>query len=617
MSTILTASRDGGESLQPPTAPNAEKTEPASSRATSMETELRESRPPGSVSAAANLSLDDVAPVDVQVRDLTVVVDTSPSLLDTGNLLAFFQGSKTSNKLPQSKTLLSSIHASFKAGSLTAILGGSGSGKTTLLNTIAERIFSSRLSQTGSTTFNGSKGVQAVRHAYVMQQDVLLPTLTVRETLQYSADLRLPRSTSKDDRRRVVEEVILELGLKECADTRIGNSQHRGCSGGEKRRTSIGVQLLANPSVLFLDEPTTGLDATSAHQLVKTLKVLAGKGRTIITTIHQPRSEIWDLFDNLVVLTRGSPVFSGPRSECEPWFSALGYSLPPFVNPAEFYIDHAAIDNRTPQLEEESTARVERLKAAWSQESAMRSTATFKGETLSSAKPSSRLHEHHAGLFRQIRVLTDRTLKVTVRDPMGMAGSLGEAISMAIITGYIFYALPRDLSGIRSRQGALYTSVGLQGYLYLMFETYRLTIDIPTFDREHSEGYVTALPFILSRRIARFFTEDVPVPLLYSVIYYFMVGFDREVGKFCSFFSIILLNHYIAIMLAMTSVAAVRHFPGASLIGNLTYTLQSLACGYFIQSMTIPVYVRWLKYTTYTVRNRGDIPAAMSIQANP
>lgn len=556
-----------------------------------------------SLSAAGRISLDDVEPVDVQIRNLTVRVDTSPSILDPATypeLLSGAFGGGKGDSGPKSKTLLSSVNASLQPGSLTAILGGSGSGKTTLLNTIAERMFSTRLSQTGNVTFNGYEGVHSVRHAYVMQQDILLPTLTVRETLRYSADLRLPPLVSREERHRVVEEVILELGLKECADTRIGNSQHRGCSGGEKRRTSIGVQLLANPSVLFLDEPTTGLDATSAHQLVRTLKALANKGRTIVTTIHQPRSEIWDLFDNLVILSRGSPVYSGARSDCSSWFSDLGFNLPPFVNPAEFYIDHAAIDNRTPELEEESTARVERLKLAWNGESEKRFDPVPSDESADTRKSRRSVQEQHAGFFRQIRVLTDRTFKVTIRDPMGMAGSIGEAILMAIITGYIFYALPRDQAGIRSREAALYTSVGLQGYLYLMFETYRLTIDIPTFDREHSEGCVTALPFMLSRRLARLVTEDVPVPFLFSVIYYFMIGFDKDVGKFFTFFSIVLLNHYIAISLAMTSVAAVRNFPGASLIGNLTYTLQSMACGYFAQSATLPVYVRWLKYVTYT-----------------
>jgi ABC-type multidrug transport system ATPase subunit len=135
----------------------------------------------------------------------------------------------------------------------------------------------------GDVTFNGQKGIRRVQTAYVMQQDVLDPSLTVKETLMYAAQLRLA-SSSKEERMRVVDETILQLGLKECANTRIGDNDRKGCSGGEKRRTSIGVQLLSNPSVLFLDEPTTGLDATSAFQLVETLKSLSQRGRTIVST---------------------------------------------------------------------------------------------------------------------------------------------------------------------------------------------------------------------------------------------------------------------------------------------------------------------------------------------
>ena len=555
--------------------------------------------------SAAHLSLGDVEAVEIQIRDLAVTIDTSPSIWEPATYPDLYHSlfAKKSEVAPKTKTLLHSVNASLRPGTLTAILGGSGSGKTTLLNTVSERVHSKRLTQTGAARFNGLEGVHSVRHAYVMQQDILLPTLTVRETLRYAARLRLPTTVTPEDRERVVEETILELGLKDCADTKIGNSQHRGCSGGEKRRTSIGVQLLANPSVLFLDEPTTGLDATSAFQVVKTLKALARKGRTIVTTIHQPRSEIWDLFDNIVLLSRGSPVYSGEMAGCVPWFAAMGLELPPFVNPAEFLVDHAAVDNRSPELEEESTARVERLKAAWGEEARKRYAATIFDATTAdlSSKGKQAKQTQHVGFFRQLTVLTDRTLKVTYRDPMGMVGAIGESILMGIITGYIFYDLQRTQAGIRSRQGALYISVGLQGYLFLLFEIYRLTMDVPTFDRESSEGCVTALPYILSRRIARMFTEDVPVPFLYSVIFYFMVGLEADPAKFFTFFSIILLNHYIAVTLAMTAVAAIRHFPGASLIANLSYTLQSMACGYFIQSNTIPVYVRWLKYLTYAV----------------
>ncbi|RBR23991.1 uncharacterized protein FIESC28_03301 [Fusarium coffeatum] len=552
-----------------------------------------------SVSGGGNLSLADVQAVHVRLHDLAVSVDTAPSWLAPSTY-----GDLVSSKFstaPKMKPLLHSVSADLQPGTLTAIIGGSGSGKTTLLNTVAERVLSSRLTQQGVATFNGRVGVHSVRHAYVMQQDILLPTLTVRETLRYSADLRLPPSTTSEERHRVVEEVILELGLKECADTRIGNSQHHGCSGGEKRRTSIGVQLLANPSVLFLDEPTTGLDATSAYQLVRTLKTLTQKGRTIITTIHQPRSEIWDLFDNLIVLTKGSPVYSGAIKESVPWFGDLGFQLPPFVNPAEFIIDIAAVDNRTPELEQETMAKVDRLKNAWNQETLKRYPPPEKTVDVGDGKKKrDKKTEEHAGFLRQVTVLTDRTLKVTYRDPLGMAASISEAVFMGLVTGYMFYQLGRDQAGIRSRQGGLYTAAGLQGYLILVFEVYRMTFDIPTFDRENSEGCVDALPFVLSRRIARMITEDVAAPFLFSVIFYFMAGFERDVERFFIFFAITLLNQYIAVTCAMVCVATVRHFAGASVIANLIFTLQSMACGMFINVNSLPVYVRWLKWLTYT-----------------
>jgi ABC-type multidrug transport system ATPase subunit len=564
-----------------------------------------------STSHSNHISLSEVEPVDVRIRNLSVSVDVSPSVFSFANLLP--RKRKQDGEAPsESKRILYSASADMPAGTLTAIIGGSGSGKTTMLNTMAERMTSGRMSFGGSTTFNGMTGVNSIRSAYVMQQDVLLPTLTVRETLRYSADLRLPPPTTEEERRKVVEEVILELGLKECANTRIGNSQHKGCSGGEKRRTSIGVQLLSNPSVLFLDEPTTGLDATSAFQLVRTLKNLARKGRTIITTIHQPRSEIWGMFDGLVILTRGSPVYSGKANECISWFKKIGMELPPFVNPAEFLIDIAAIDNRTPELEAASSERVERLKSAWAEESSKRhGHLDEKASDLRSAVPqnpseNSRLH---SPFIRQTRVLTSRTFLTTYRDPMGMFGSLAEAILLGVMSGWVFLHLARDQSGIRSREGALYNAAALQGYLILIFETYRLSIDIQLFDREHNENVVDVIPFLLSRRIARFPMEDFPVPLIFSLIFYWMAGFRAEASTFLVFFSVVLLSQYIAVTFAMACIAMARSFSAASLIANMGYTIQSMACGFFIQSNTIPVYVRWLKWTAYVYYGFGALCA--------
>ncbi|KAK4693851.1 hypothetical protein P7C71_g3623, partial [Lecanoromycetidae sp. Uapishka_2] len=431
-----------------------------------------------------HLSFRSVDAVDVLVKNLSVDIDVSP------NRLVALLSRKKNTLGKEVKPILKGVDLFMPSGTLTAIIGSSGSGKTSVLNALSHRIGGGRLETSGIIKYNDNSKLRSIRSAYVMQQDVLLPTLTVRETLEYAAELRLPPPTTSEEKKKVVEQVILELGLKDCANTRIGNNVHKGCSGGEKRRTSLAVQMLANPSVLFLDEVTTGLDASTAFQLISTLKTLAESGRTIVCTIHQPRSEIWNLFDDILLLAGGSPLYSGIAAKCVPYFENMGYVLPPFVNPAEYLIDLAAVDTRSPEAEEMSSARVQSLIRAFD-------CSPEKGMLgIEEEKKAGQVHKSidelpaqvHAPLGHQIKILTQRTLKVTIRDPMGVAGSLFEAISMAIITGWIFLQLDGSLSGIRSREGALYTAASLQGYLILIFECYRLTVDIQLFDREYSEA---------------------------------------------------------------------------------------------------------------------------------
>lgn len=552
------------------------------------------------------ISLHEVDPVSVQLEHLSVSVNEAPN-----GLARAFSKQKSSPGHSYVKTILDDISADMPVGTLTAIIGGSGSGKTSLLNSMSGRMKGKRLDTSGRTLFNGSTDASRIRSAYVIQQDILLPTLTVRETLTYAAQLRLPSTVTSSERKRLVEEVILELGLKEAADTRIGNHAHKGCSGGEKRRTSIGVQLLSNPSLLWLDEPTTGLDSTSAAQVVKTLQTLARKGRTVIITIHQPKSSIWDMFDNVILLTKGSPAYAGRAKDCLGYFAKLGHDMPAFTNPAEYLIDVVSVDNRSEDAESAAQARVDHIIEAWREHST--SNANEKDGIPAATAPTlgnkKAKRAKNTSFVHQTRVLTARTWKVTIRDPMGMFGSLVEAVSMAVITGWIFLQLDGSLSGIRSRQGALYNAAALQGYLILLYETYRLTTDIQLFDEEARQGVISIPAFLVSRRLARVFIEDIPVPLIFSLIYYFFCGFRADAGQFFTFFGIILLHQYIAVCFAMVCIACSRHFAGASLVANLAYTLQSMACGYFIQSNTIPIYVRWTKWIAYVFYAFGALCA--------
>lgn len=192
--------------------------------------------------------------------------------------------------------LLKECSGKFEPNTVTAILGPSGSGKTTMLNLLSGRLLSKNLTLRGNIMINGKKVETMADYksviGYVMQEDLMLPTFTPRETFRFITDMRLPFKTDQE-RDAIVESMIDSLGLKKCAETYVGNSLIRGLSGGEKKRTSVGVELLINPSLIFLDEPTTGLDSTTALNLIRFLNRLANAGRTVVTTIHQPSSEIF------------------------------------------------------------------------------------------------------------------------------------------------------------------------------------------------------------------------------------------------------------------------------------------------------------------------------------
>ncbi|KAK0200260.1 P-loop containing nucleoside triphosphate hydrolase protein [Desarmillaria ectypa] len=538
------------------------------------------------------LSFSSVKPVDVQIRGLSVQVEGTRRWKER-----FLSLRKNTSDLEarQIRSLLTNIDADFPRGTLTGILGSSGSGKTTLLNVLSERMRGSNLSVQGERLHNNLTSLSSVSHAYVTQTDSLLPTLTVRETLTYAASLRLPASTSRAQRAQLVDDIILELGLKDCSNTYVGDGVRRkGCSGGELRRVSLGIQLLGNPSVLFLDEPTTGLDATSAFHLVKTLKSLAQKGRTVIMTLHQPRSETFLMLDRVMLLSQGHILYAGVSSAAIPWFERLVHPLELHVNPADYLIEVAAVDVRTIAAEEASRSRVSKLIAAWKSESAVR-FPQIKREL--AVNHVDKRDVHKAPVGRVILTLISRKLKTSIRDPFGMASAWIEAALMGLFVGIAFYHIPDSISGIRTREAVLYTSVGLQEYLIMMYEVYRLTmIDLPVFDREQSEGIVGVVPWVISYRSAHAILEDIIVPLIFSAITYYMVGLATSTGRFFYYFAIGLLNHYIAVTFAGFATAMTRNFAKATIIANAAFMLHTYPCGFFIQAGAIPNYMRWTKW---------------------
>lgn len=250
-----------------------------------------------------------------------------------------------------SKQILNNVRGTVQSGQIMAIIGSSGAGKSTLLDILARK--NKKGNVTGSFFVNGEQISDTDFKSvigFVDQEDAMMSTLTVHETILNSALLRLPRDMGRNIKEAKVYEVERQLGISHIRDQLIGSEESggRGISGGEKRRVGIACELVTSPSILFLDEPTSGLDSHNAYNVVECLVTLARTyNRTVVFTIHQPRSNIVALFDHLILMTKGKTVYSGPFAKCQGYFDSIGYACPPGYNIADYLIDltnHAAND---------------------------------------------------------------------------------------------------------------------------------------------------------------------------------------------------------------------------------------------------------------------------------
>ncbi|OMO69879.1 ABC transporter-like protein [Corchorus olitorius] len=201
--------------------------------------------------------------------------------------------------------LLNDISGQAMRGEILAIMGPSGAGKSTFLDALAGRIAQGSLE--GSVRIDGkpvTASYMKMISSYVMQDDQLFPMLTVYETFMFAAEVRLPPSISREEKKKRVNELLAQLGLESAAHTYIGDEGRRGVSGGERRRVSIGIDIIHKPSLLFLDEPTSGLDSTSAYSVVEKVKDIARGGSMVLMTIHQPSYRIQLLLDRITILAR-------------------------------------------------------------------------------------------------------------------------------------------------------------------------------------------------------------------------------------------------------------------------------------------------------------------------
>ena len=203
-------------------------------------------------------------------------------------------------------------------------MGPSGAGKSTLLNSLTFRNLKG-LEVTGKRFLNGKEvGPSRLRpiSAYIQQDDLFIGTLTPREHLTFQARVRIGDKVPLGERAEMVEKVMKDLGLDKCGDTVIGiPGRIKGVSGGEKKRLSFATEILTDPIMLFLDEPTSGLDAYMAQNVVEILHAMTRRGKSVLATIHQPSSQVFNLFDKVILMAEGKVVFTGSKERAFEFFN--------------------------------------------------------------------------------------------------------------------------------------------------------------------------------------------------------------------------------------------------------------------------------------------------------
>ena len=263
---------------------------------------------------------------------------------------------------------------------------------------------------------------------FVFQEDVILSTMTVREAITMSANLRLPDSLPPKIRKERIDEIIEMLNLQSCAQTKVGDSIKKGISGGERKRTSIAMELITNPPVLFLDEPTSGLDTKNAYSVVKILHELAHlQGRTVIATIHQPSSEIFHMFDDLLLMSQGQILYYGPAIHAVEYFAERGFVCPQYTNPSDYFFM---------QVVNEPGSLLTQWKESKEYQDLLHDITVSK--TTKAGIPKETLNQK-ASFINQFRYLLNRAGKNAWRNRMIMQAKLLQNTVVGLIVGLIYY----------------------------------------------------------------------------------------------------------------------------------------------------------------------------------
>ena len=484
------------------------------------------------------------------------------------------------------KQIIKNSSGHFKPGTLSAVMGPSGAGKTTLMNVLAGRAPYGEIKE-GKVVLNG---LEAEPHmyqkdlAYVMQHDAMFATQTPREALHFTATLRLPEYTV-EEREDIVNAAITALRLDKCADTMIGSLMIPGLSGGEKKRAAVAVELISSPSLIFLDEPTSGLDSQSASELVMILRSLAESGCTIVCTIHQPSSEVFAMFHEVLFLRDGYIVYDGKVDGVLEFFETEELVPNKKTNPADF-----AMQRLQMMTDEEMHNNLLAKKQPASRQEIK---GVFGKEHMKEVK--------QASLATQLGQLFKREFRQLIRDKPTLGARFGMGVILSLIVGCIFFDVGNEWGdgdgasaaiAIQSHWGAIVFVTTNAMFLSAQPMVMAFPVERSSFIREYATGTYGSTVYLVAKTML-----DVPTAVLQqlmsTIVFYFMTGMNGN-------FAYILLSiSLLGVVSASTGLLLGASTTSAETAVNILpgiYVPQLLLSGFFISSELIPVWMRWMQW---------------------
>ena len=492
----------------------------------------------------------------------------------------------STNQSP-SKTILKNISGIVRPGEFLAIMGPSGAGKTTLLNALSGKYQSNLVKVSGRVAING-RLIETLNYkaiiGFVPQDDILVQFMTTRECLDFSAKMTTNNNAKR--RKELVDQVIEELELTGCADSIIGGQVVRGISGGEKKRVSIGVEMIFNPSVIFLDEPTTGLDSFTAAAIIGLMSRLASENNsTIISTIHQPSSRIFNVFDKVLLLSFGSGVYMGKAEKTVDFFSTIGYPVADNYNPSDHFMNVLSKEEfKNPDYRDSII-----LSLGYTP-----STVDYQFE-----EPKA---HYSCNMFLAFFYLLQRFFIESARNPLLLKGKLIKVIIGTILIYMTFYDLGSSTNDIGDRYGIFFmvTNGTIMEAINVTLATFQTQKAV--FIREYFGRRYGVVPYLCSYVVA-----GMPVEMLYSVGQYlptyYGVGLNPKPSAFFFLMGLSILAGSCGSAIGLFVSIISPSMEIASSVGPIFFTMLLVTSGMMVSLNNIPdwFFIQYLSPFRYTM----------------